>query len=104
MPELPEVPTVPLGRNPADAHRTPEAVVRVAVVAARVLRRHGVDSRTARRAGGWSSLTWLAGGLAVRVASSPGPDDLLREAPLAVRLPPAAGYPRMVDAGVDDGY
>ena len=104
IPEVPHVLAVPLGNNPADARREPTALARVAAVAARVLRRHGVDPHTACRAGGWSSLTWLAGGLAVRVAASPGPDNLLREARLAARLPHAVGYPRVVDAGVEEGY
>jgi scyllo-inosamine 4-kinase len=98
------VPRVPLGRNPADEHRAPAALTRVAAVAARVLRRHGVDAGAARRANGASNLTWLAGGLAVRVAAGPGPGDLLREARLAARLPRAVGYPRLVEAGVDDGH
>src|SRR6266542_1272519 len=97
-------PGMPLGVNYADKHRDPAAVERVAAVAARVLARHGVDPASARRAPGWSNLTWLAGGLAVRVAASPGPDDLLREARLAARLPRAVGYPRLVDAGTDDGH
>ena len=97
-------PSVALGVNYADKHRDPAAVARVAAVAARVLARHGVDPASARRAPGWSTLTWLADGLAVRVAASPGPDDLLREARLAARLPRAVGYPRLVDAGTDDGH
>jgi len=95
---------VPLGRNLADEHREPEAVARVAGVAAHVLGRHGVDPRTARRASGASSLTWLAGGLAVRVAADPVPGDLLREARLAAWLPRAVGYPRLVGSGVEDGH
>lgn len=97
-------PRVPLGLNPADEHREPAALARVATIAAHVLRRHGVDPGTARRAGGASTLTWLAGGLAVRVAAEPGPGDLLREARLAARLPRAVGYPRVIHAGVEDGH
>src|SRR6266542_2205101 len=95
---------VPVGHNAADEHREPHAVARIASIAARVLRRHGVDPCTARRASGASNLTWLAGGVAVRVAAGPGPDDLLREARLAARLPRVVGYPRLVDAGVEDGH
>ena len=97
-------PAVPVGVNYADKHRDPAAVARVAAVAAHVLARHGIDPASARRAPGWSTLTWLAGGLAVRVAAKPGPDDLLREARLAARLPPAVGYPRLVEGGTDDGH
>src|SRR6266542_408573 len=97
-------PGMPLGVNDADKHRDPAAVARVAAIAARVLARHGVDPASARRAPGWSNLTWLAGGLAVRIEAGPGPGDLLREARLVARLPRAVGYPRLVDAGTDDGY
>ncbi|MBI3970061.1 MAG: aminoglycoside phosphotransferase family protein [Chloroflexi bacterium] len=92
------------GTNPADEHRDPAVVARVTATAGEILARHGVDIRTARRAGGWSNLTWLAGGLAIRVAAAPGSGDLLREAQLAALLPPEVGYPRIVDSGVAAGH
>jgi hypothetical protein len=85
------LPRLPVGRNPADDDREPGAVARVAAGAALVLRRHGINAESARRAGGASNLTWLAGGLVIRVAAAPGTDDLLREARLAARLPCAVG-------------
>src|SRR4051812_16194724 len=57
------------GPHPADRHRDPATVARVTAVAAEILVRHGVDPRTARRAHGWSNMTWLAGGFAIRIAA-----------------------------------
>lgn len=78
-------------------------MARIAAIAASVFTRHGADPATARRAGGWSNLTWLAAGLAIRIAADPGSEDLLREARLATLLPPEVGYPRVVESGVADG-
>lgn len=89
---------------PADRHRDPAVVAHLTALAARILARHGVASGAARRAGGWSNLTWLAGGFAVRIAAESGTGDLLREARLAAELPPAVGYPRVVESGVIEGH
>ncbi|MBI3971760.1 MAG: phosphotransferase [Chloroflexi bacterium] len=97
-------PALASGTRPADEHRHPAAVARVTAIAGAILVRHGVDVRTARRAGGWSNMIWLAGGLAIRVAVAPGTEDLLREARLVALLPPAVGYPQVVDSGVAEGH
>lgn len=89
---------------PADRHRDPAAVERLTTLAAQVLARHGGDFARARRAGGFSNLTWLADGLAVRVAAAAGPGDLRREARLAALLPPEVGYPRVIASGVLEGH
>ena len=87
-----------------DRRRDPAEVARLATFAAQVLARHGGDFARARRAGGYSNLTWLADGLAVRIAATTGPGDLLREAKLAALLPPEVGYPRLIASGVLEGY
>jgi scyllo-inosamine 4-kinase len=48
-------------------------------------------------------MTWIAGGLVVRVAA-PGDGDLLREARLATFLPLKVGYPPVVECGVTEGH
>lgn len=89
---------------PADRRRDPAAVARLAAYAAQIVARHGADFARARRAGGYSNLTWLADGLAVRIAAEAGPGDLLREAKLAALLPPEVGYPRLIASGVFEGH
>ena len=76
----------------------------VTAIAGTILLRHGVDVRMARRAHGWSNMTWLAGGLVVRVAPAAGDEALLREARLAMLLPPEVGYPLVVESGVAEGH
>jgi hypothetical protein len=88
----------------ADRRRDPAAVARLAACAAQILARHGGDFGRARRAGGYSNLTWLADGLAVRIAAEAGPGDLLREAKLGALLPPEVGYPRLIASGVVEGH
>lgn len=75
-----------------------------AQVAEAVLARHDLGFAAASRAGGWSNATWQAGDVVVRVARTPGPADLLREARLANLLPAAVGYPDIVDAGILQGH
>jgi aminoglycoside phosphotransferase (APT) family kinase protein len=89
---------------PADQHRDPASIAQVAAIAAHILARHNVDFSAARRAGGWSNATWLAGGLALRIAVETGTDNILREARLASLLPPVIGYPQIIDTGVTDGH
>jgi aminoglycoside phosphotransferase (APT) family kinase protein len=88
---------------PADQYRDPAAIAECTRVAGRVLARHGIDLWAAHRGGGWSNVTWLAEGLVLRIAIEPGSGRLLREARLASILPPEAGYPSIVDAGVTGG-
>jgi len=73
-------------------------------IAAGIFARHEVDFRAARRAGGWSNATWLAGGLALRIAIAPGTEDIRREAALAPLLPLEVGYPAIIETGVEEGY
>ncbi|GAA2532471.1 MULTISPECIES: phosphotransferase family protein [Streptomyces] len=89
---------------PAGARGTADPTDALASVAAEVFRRHGVDFARARRAAGWTNATWLAGGLAVRVARVPGTGDLSREAQLAAVLPREVGYPNVVDTGTTRGF
>ena len=89
---------------PADRHRDPSLMARVARVAEEVLGRHQVEFVAARRAGGWSNATWVADGLVVRVAVAPGSAELLREARLAPLLPAETGYPEVLDFGVTGGH
>src|SRR5438874_1461011 len=89
---------------PADQDRDPATMASLRSIAAAIFGRYGVDLRAARRAGGWSNATWLAGGLALRIAGAPGTDDIRREARLAPLLPPEVGYPQVIETGVDEGY
>jgi scyllo-inosamine 4-kinase len=73
-------------------------------IASGIFARHGVDFATAKRAGGWSNATWLAGGLALRMAVAQDRDDIRREAKIAALLPPEVGYPPLVETGVTAGY
>jgi hypothetical protein len=74
----------------ADQHHAPETVATVAGMARRIFARYRVEFSEARRAGGWSNLTWLGGGLALRISAEAGALYLLREARLAALLPPSS--------------
>lgn len=89
--------------SPADFYRSTEVMQRVKAVAAGVFARRGIDFASAQRAGGWTNATWLAGGLALRISTRPGNENLLREARLGALLPPEAGYPAPVETGEVDG-
>ncbi len=89
--------------SPADAYRSTDLMNRVRRIADRVFARYGIDFLTAKRAGGWTNATWLAGGLALRVSVRPGDGNLLREARLGALLPPEAGYPTPIETGEVDG-
>jgi len=89
---------------PADQHRDSQMIARLNAIAAQVFTRHGIDFAGARRAGGWTNATWLAGGLALRLATQPGNENIRREARLAALLPPEVGYPPVLETGVTDGY
>jgi aminoglycoside phosphotransferase (APT) family kinase protein len=77
---------------------------RLEKIAAAVFARHAVDFASARRAQGWSNATWLAGGLALRLALQVGNDRLHREARLAALLPDQVAYPPLVEIGETDGF
>jgi len=72
-------------------------------IAVRIFTQRGIDFSQARRGLGWTNATWIAGGLALRLAKQPGSQRLLREARLAALLPPAVGYPQLVESGETDG-
>lgn len=91
-------------RRPQNRHRDSAQVTHLTRLATELLARHGVDLDQGCRAGGFSNLTWLAGGLAIRIAPEPGDNRLLREARLAAVLPALVGYPRVIDSGIRDGH
>lgn len=88
----------------ADQDRDPETLHRLKNIAESIFTRHAVNFITAKRAGGWSNATWLAGGLALRLSVQPGTQTILREAQLASLLPLEVGYPPILETGVIDGY
>jgi len=90
--------------NPAEQDRPNDTIERLKSIAAGIFARHGVDFAAARRAGGWTNATWLAGGLALRLALRQGNDKIRREARLAALLPPEVGYPITIETGVTGGY
>ncbi len=73
-------------------------------IATQVFARHGVDFADARRAGGWTNATWIAGGLALRMSVQPGNRNLLNETQLGTLLPPETGYPAIIQTGITDGH
>ncbi|GAA0464942.1 phosphotransferase family protein [Streptomyces olivaceiscleroticus] len=73
-------------------------------VAEAVLREHGADLGTVERGRGWTNTTWLTDELVVRVATRPGPADLLREERLLTLVPAEAGCPPVLDSGVRQGH
>jgi aminoglycoside phosphotransferase (APT) family kinase protein len=81
-----------------------ETIRKLERIAAQIFACHGVDFVTARRAGGWSNATWLAGGLALRLATRADNQTIHREAQLARLLPPETGYPITVETGTSQGY
>lgn len=89
---------------PSDQNRDPETNQRLRAIAASIFARRGVDFGAARRAGGWTNATWLAGRFALRLAVQQGQEKIRREAQLASLLPPEVGYPQVVETGVTDGY
>jgi scyllo-inosamine 4-kinase len=81
-----------------------EQQAQIESIARDIFARYGVDFAVAKRAGGWSNATWIAGGLALRIATTQGNEKIRREAQLAALLPPEVGYPTRIDSGVTDGY
>lgn len=90
--------------TPADQHRDGELLARLSRTAAGIFARYGVDFALARRAGGWTNLTWRGGGFFLRVAVHPGTDKIGREVKLAALLPPEVGYPPLIEYGVTEGF
>jgi aminoglycoside phosphotransferase (APT) family kinase protein len=93
-----------LSEAPSDHHRDPQTLDRLRKIASDIFAKHGIDFTSVQRAGGWTNLTWLAGGMALRLAARPGQDKIQREARLAVLLPPEVGFPLVLETGVIDGY
>jgi aminoglycoside phosphotransferase (APT) family kinase protein len=89
---------------PSDHYRDPQTLDHLRKIASGIFAKHGIDFATAKRAGGWTNLTWLAGGLALRLAARPGQDKIWREAMLAALLPPAVGFPPILETGVIEEY
>lgn len=81
-----------------------EQAHRLQSIAAGIFARHGIDFSTARRGGGWSNATWIAGGLVLRLSTQPDNENLTREAKIAALLPPEVGYPRRIETGVSEGH
>lgn len=76
----------------------PEAV-------AQLLERHGEDPhRAVRSEHGVSNETWVAENVVLRVAASPGPGWLSKEARIAQTLPSGVGYPKILEAGLFDNF
>lgn len=73
-------------------------------LAAQVAAQHGGDLRRMRRALGVSNATWVGGGLAVRIASTPLVHHLAAEVPLVRALPPEVGHPKILGAGTTEGH
>lgn len=89
---------------PADQRRSDETMAQITAIAEQIFRRLGVDPAIATRGGGRSNITWLAGGLALRLATERGTGHLRREAGLGSLLPSEVGYPVSIESGVTDGY
>jgi aminoglycoside phosphotransferase (APT) family kinase protein len=84
--------------NPQSSYEFGEAI------AAAIFRRYGVDFATVQRGGGWTNTVWLADELVLRLSAFRECDSLLREVRLAALLPPAVGYPAILESGMTDGF
>jgi len=89
---------------PVDQRRDLETMNRLNIIAENIFNRYGVDFAAANRAGGGTNATWLAGGLALRLAVERGRVSIRREAQLAALFPPEVGYPPVLETGETDGY
>jgi aminoglycoside phosphotransferase len=92
-----------MSTNPPDHHRDSETMERLKNTAAGIFARYGVDFATAKRAGGWTNATWIAGGLVLRMSVRQGGENIRREARLARLLPEEVGYPTILETGCSDG-
>ncbi len=93
-----------MSEAPSDQYRDPQTLDQLRKIAAAIFDQHGINFAAAKRAGGWTNLTWLAGGLALRLSVRPGQDKIRREAKLAALLPPAVGFPLILETGATEGY
>jgi aminoglycoside phosphotransferase (APT) family kinase protein len=73
-------------------------------LAAQVVAQHGGDLSGMRRALGVSNATWVGGGLAVRIASTPIANGMAAEVALVQALPPEVGHPRILGVGTIAGH
>jgi len=89
---------------PSDNYRDRETVNHLKAIAGGIFARYGIEFATARRAGGWTNATWLAGGLALRLSVHQGNQKIRREAQLASLLPVEVGYPLILETGMTDDY
>jgi len=93
-----------LSEVPADKRRDSETLEQLFSIAESIFNRYGVDFTTAVRGCGWSNATWLAGGLALRMAVEKGTNHLRREAHLGALLPVDVGFPASIETGVTNGF
>jgi len=93
-----------MSEAPADKHRDRQTLQRLISIAAGIFSRYGINFETAKRRGGWTNATWLAGGLVLRLSTRQGDDKIRREAQLASLLPSEVGYPPVLETGIIDGY
>ncbi len=89
-----------MSEAPSDQYRDPQTLDHLRKIASGIFAKHDIDFATAKRAGGWTNLTWLAGGLVLRLAARPGQDKIRREAELSALLPPSVGFPLILETGV----
>lgn len=73
-------------------------------IAAAIFAQYGVDFAVAERAGGWTNAVWLTEKLVLRLSTTQGSDNLLREARLVTLFPAVVGYPPIVETGKTDGF
>jgi scyllo-inosamine 4-kinase len=86
-----------------DEYRDPTEAAVVRSLAAQVVAQHGGDLSRMRRALGMSNVTWVGGGLAIRIANTPLV-DMAAEVAVVRALPPEVGHPRIVGAGTTEGH
>jgi scyllo-inosamine 4-kinase len=75
-----------VNRIPSEKRQDRQVLARLNKIAAGIFARNGVDFTLAKRTGGWTNVTWLAGGLALRLSARQGDDRIRREARLAALL------------------
>jgi scyllo-inosamine 4-kinase len=73
-------------------------------IAVEIFNKHGLDFKTATRAGGWTNAVWLNGDLALRLSLKKDSDRIRREVKLSEYLPDAVGYPVNIAVGITEGY
>ena len=93
-----------MGDLPVDFYQNRGTLDHLKSIAAGIFARYGIDFTTAERLKGWSNVTWLAGGMVLRLSGRQGDNRLRREVQLASLLPPEVGYPPVLESAVTDGY